>query len=198
MNPSFEAVRMLPDQIAGAEIVKKELPTVYKDSAVELEEAILAVRPDLIISVGQAGGQKDLTPEKVAINLAEARIPDNSGAQPMDQPLREDGDTAYFATVPVKAMVQRMKQHGIPASISYSAGTFVCNAVMYQARYLIEKKYPGIRSGFIHVPYATEQLGERSSELPCLPLAEIARGLGYAIEAAIEGSEVAMTGGTIF
>ena len=105
VNPAFEAVKLLPDTIAGAEIIKLEIPTVFTRSAVVVEEAIKEHQPDIVINVGQAGGRSCMTVEKVAINLAEARIPDNDGEQPFDQPLREDGETAYFATIPVKAMV---------------------------------------------------------------------------------------------
>lgn len=139
VNPAFEAVKLLPDTIAGAEIIKLEIPTVFTRSAVVVEEAIKEHQPDIVINVGQAGGRSCMTVEKVAINLAEARIPDNDGEQPFDQPLREDGETAYFATIPVKAMVENMRNHGIPAHISYTAGTYVCNSIMYNVLYLIDK-----------------------------------------------------------
>ena len=153
VNPAFEAVKLLPDKIADAEIIKLEIPTVFTRSAEVVEKAIEEYQPDIVLSIGQAGGRSCVTVEKVAINLAEARIPDNDGEQPLDQALREDGDTAYFATVPVKAMVANMRKHGIPAHISYTAGTFVCNSVMYHVLYLLDKKFPGVHGGFIHVPY---------------------------------------------
>lgn len=189
VNPAFEAVKLLPDVIAGADIVKLEIPTVYTRSAEVVEAAIEAENPDVVISVGQAGGRSTLTVEKVAINLAEARIPDNDGEQPVDQPLREDGDTAYFATVPVKAMVAAIREAGLPAFVSYTAGTFVCNSIMYHVLYLLDRKFPGVRGGFIHVPFEPGQVIDKANGTPCMPLADIARGLEAAIAAAVRGDD---------
>lgn len=186
VNPAYEAVKLLPDIIAGAEIVKLEIPTVFTRSAAVVEETIKEHEPELVINVGQAGGRSCMTVERVAINLAEARIPDNDGEQPMDQPIREDGENAYFATVPVKAMVENMRAHGIPAHVSYTAGTYVCNSIMYNVLYLADRKYPGIRAGFIHVPYESGQVTEKSNGTPFMSLEMIAEGLKYAIEAAIK------------
>ncbi|HAK71440.1 MAG TPA: pyroglutamyl-peptidase I, partial [Bifidobacterium sp.] len=165
---------------------------VFTRSAEVVEKAITDVKPDIVISVGQAGGRSALTVEKVAINLAEARIPDNDGEQPLDQPLREDGDTAYFATIPVKAMVANVRAHELPAFVSYTAGTFVCNSVMYNVLYLLDRKFPGVRGGFIHVPYASQQVVGKSNGTPFMPLPDIAKSLEYAIEAAVtdDGSAV--------
>lgn len=186
VNPAYEAVKLLPDIIAGAEIVKLEIPTVFTRSAAVVEEAIKEHEPELVINVGQAGGRSCMTVERVAINLAEARISDNDGEQPMDQPIREDGENAYFATVPVKAMVENMRAHGIPAHVSYTAGTYVCNSIMYNVLYLADRKYPGIRAGFIHVPYESGQVTEKPNGTPFMSLEMIAEGLKYAIEAAIK------------
>ena len=192
VNPAYEAVKLLSDTIAGARIVKLEIPTVFTRSAEVVEKAITDVKPDIVISVGQAGGRSALTVEKVAINLAEARIPDNDGEQPLDQPLREDGDTAYFATIPVKAMVANVRAHELPAFVSYTAGTFVCNSVMYNVLYLLDRKFPGVRGGFIHVPYASQQVVGKPNGTPFMPLPDIAKSLEYAIEAAVtdDGSAV--------
>lgn len=186
INPAYEAVKLLPDIIAGAEVIKLEIPTVFTRSAEVVEAAIKQYDPDLILNVGQAGGRTCMTVEKVAINLAEARIPDNDGEQPFDQKLREDGDTAYFATLPVKAMVENMKAHGIPAAISYTAGTYVCNSIMYHVLYLLDRRYPGKRGGFIHVPYESGQVVEKNAGMPFMSLSMIAEGLQYAIEAAVK------------
>ena len=186
VNPAYEAVRLLPDVIAGAEIIKLEIPTVFTRSAIVVEKAIEEYNPDIILCVGQAGGRTCITVEKVAINLAEARIPDNDGEQPFDQKLREDGETAYFSTLPVKAMVENMKVHKIPASISYTAGTYVCNSIMYHVLYLLEKRFKGKRGGFIHVPYESGQVVDKNIGMPFMSLDMIAQGLQYAIEAAIE------------
>lgn len=185
VNPAFEAVKLLPDQIAGAQIIKLEIPTVFTRSARVVEQAMEEHKPDIVIDVGQAGGRSCMTVEKVAINLAEARIPDNDGEQPFDEPLRADGETAYFATVPVKAMVENMRKHGIPAHISYTAGTYVCNSIMYNVLYLIDKKYNGIRAGFIHVPFEGGQVVEKPNGTPFMSLEMIAKGLEYGIEAAV-------------
>lgn len=189
VNPAFEAVRLLPDTVAGAEIIKLEIPTVFTRSAVVVEEAIQKYRPDLVINVGQAGGRSCMTVERVAINLAEARIPDNDGEQPSDRKIREDGENAYFATVPVKAMVENMRAHGIPAHVSYTAGTYVCNSIMYNVLYLTDRKYPGIRAGFIHVPFESGQVTEKPNGTPFMSLEMIAKGLEYSIEAAVKNDE---------
>ena len=183
VNPAFEAVKLLPDTIAGAEVVKIEIPTVYGKSGEVVEDSIKQHKPDVVLCIGQAGGRSTVTVEKVAINLAEARIKDNEGNQPIDLPLKADGENAYFATVPVKAMVNNIRKHGIPANISYSAGTFVCNDVMYNLLYMINKKYPEIKGGFIHVPFAPEQVIERADGTASMPVEMIAKALEYAIEA---------------
>lgn len=146
-------------------------------------------KPDIVINVGQAGGRSCMTVEKVAINLAEARIPDNDGEQPFDEPLRADGDTAYFATVPVKAMVENMRKNGVPAHISYTAGTYVCNSIMYNVLYLAAKKFPSVRAGFIHVPYENGQVVGKPNGTPFMPLDLIAKGLEHSIEAAVQNTE---------
>ena len=157
VNPAFEAVKLLPDTIAGAQIVKLEVPTQFVRAGEVLEAAMAEHKPDVVICVGQAGGRAAITPEKVAINLMDGRIPDNAGYQPVDVPIRADGPAAYFATLPVKAMVQRMQDAGIPAAVSYTAGTYVCNSLMYTLLFLIDRKFPSVRGGFIHVPYAMER-----------------------------------------
>ncbi len=189
VNPAYEAVKLLPDTIAGAQIIKMEIPTVFARSGPAVEEGIQKYQPDVVINVGQAGGRSCVTIEKVAINLAEARIPDNDGDSPMDQPLQEDGDTAYFATIPVKAIVENVRSHGLPCHISYTAGTYVCNCVMYNVLYLTAKKYPNIRAGFIHVPYASEQVVNKPNGTPAMSLEAIAKSLEYAIEAVVNHKE---------
>lgn len=186
VNPAFEAVKLLPDTIAGAQIVKREVPTQFVRAGEVLEAAMTAHRPDVVICVGQAGGRAAITPEKVAINLMDGRIPDNAGYQPVDVPIRADGPAAYFATLPIKAMVQRMRDAGIPAAVSYTAGTYVCNSLMYTLLSLIDRKFPGVRGGFIHVPYAMEQAVGKPLGTPSMDLHQIARGLEIAVEAVVE------------
>mgnify|MGYP002554640859 FL=1 len=183
VNPAYEAVKLLPDTIAGAEIIKLEVPTRFHRAGAVLEDAMQRHKPDAVICVGQAGGRAAITPEKVAINLMDGRIPDNAGYQPVDAPIREDGETAYFTSLPVKAMVQRMRDAGIPAAVSYAAGTYVCNYLLYTLLYLIDKKYPNVRGGFIHVPYAMEQVINKPLGTPSMDLRQIARGLETAMEA---------------
>lgn len=189
VNPAYEAVKMLPEQIAGAEIIKLEIPTVFSKSSVAVEEGIQKYNPDIVINVGQAGGRSHITIEQVAINLADARIPDNAGEQPLNEALQPDGDTAYFATVPIRAMVKHVQEHGLPCSISYTAGTYVCNCVMYNVLYMTQKKYPNIKAGFIHVPFATSQLIGKPATTPGMSLDEIEKSLEYAIEAVVLGVE---------
>ena len=189
INPAFEAVKLLPNTIAGAEVVKIEIPTVYGKSGKAVEEGIKQYKPDAVLCVGQAGGRSTMTVEKVAINLAEARIKDNEGNQPIDEPLQIDGERAYFATIPVKAMVNNIRKHGIPANISYTAGTFVCNDVMYNLLYMLDKKYPEIKGGFVHVPFALEQVVSRAEGTASMSIEIIAKALEYAIEAIVTNEE---------
>ncbi|WP_062532976.1 pyroglutamyl-peptidase I [Jeotgalibaca dankookensis] len=185
INPALEAVKLLADEIAGAEIVKLEIPTVFHKSAETLREKALEVKPDMILCVGQAGGRFAITPERVAINQDDARIPDNEDNQPIDVSIQEDGAPAYFATLPIKAMVEKIKAAGVPAAVSNSAGTFVCNHIMYQALYLAEKELDNIQAGFIHVPFIPEQVVDKP-EKPAMSLEDIAKGLTAALEAMVE------------
>lgn len=170
VNPAYEAVKLLPDTIAGAQIIKLQVPTRFALSGTVLEAAVNEHRPDAVICVGQAGGRSAITPERVAINLADASIPDNAGDQPVDEPIRKDGAPAYFTSLPVKAMVQKMRAAGIPAALSYTAGSFVCNSLMYTLLYLIDRQYPAMRGGFIHVPYAMEQAVSKPLGTPSMEL----------------------------
>lgn len=189
VNPAYEAVKLLPDEIGGAQIIKLEVPTVFGKAGEVLEANIKTEQPDAVICVGQAGGRSGMTVEKVAINFQDARIPDNDNQQPVDKPIKEDGETAYFATIPVKAIVAKMRENGIPAFISYTAGTYVCNDLMYTLLYLIDKKYPQMRGGFIHVPYAMEQTIDKPIGTASMALPVIAKALEYAVLAVIENQK---------
>ena len=131
INPAWEAVKLLPDTIGAFELTKLEIPTVFGTASQKVLEAAQAVQPDVILCIGQAGGRKAITPEMVGINLRHARIADNAGNQPQDEPVVSDGPAAYFATVPVRRMAQAIEDAGITAAVSYSAGTFVCNDTLY-------------------------------------------------------------------
>lgn len=189
VNPAFEAVKLLPDEIAGYEVVKLEVPTVFTKSARVLEDAIDREEPDVVLCVGQAGGRSAMSVERVAINLVEARIPDNDGEQPMDEPVRADGETAYFATLPVKAMAKAMNDAGVPAFVSYTAGTYVCNWLMYNALYLLARKRPEARGGFVHVPFATEQVVGKANGMPSMSVSVMADALRAALEACVANDE---------
>ena len=179
VNPAYEAVKLLPDTIAGAQIIKLQVPTRFALSCTVLEAAVNEHRPDAVICVGQAGGRSAITPERVAINLADASIPDNAGDQPVDEPIRKDGAPAYFTSLPVKAMVQKMRAAGIPAALSYTAGSLVCNALMYTLLYLIDRQYPAMRGGL-------EQAVSKPLGTPSMELHQIARGLALAVEVVVE------------
>lgn len=184
-NPAFEAVRLLPDTILDAQVIKLEIPTSFERSAQLLEQTLIAERPDVVLCVGQAGGRAAMTVERVAINLADARIPDNDNQQPIDVPLRDDGAPAYFATLPVKAMVEAMRAAGIPAFVSYTAGTFVCNSIMYHLLYLLNRDLPQTLGGFVHVPYAPSQGIDKPLSTPTMPIETIAAALTAGLEAAL-------------
>lgn len=188
INPAYQAVKLLPAKIAGAEIVKLEIPTAFERCAGAVEAGILAHRPDVVLCVGQAGGRCCVTVERVAINLADARIADNDGAQPVDRPVCPGGPAAYFATVPVKAMVKNVREHGIPCQLSYTAGTYVCNWVMYSVLHMARQRFPQLRAGFIHVPYAPEQTVDKPNT-PSASLESIAKALEWAIEAVVKAPE---------
>lgn len=197
INPALEAVKKMKDQIEGAEIVKVEIPTVFNKSIDELDKAMERENPDIVICVGQAGGRFDLTVERVAINMDDARITDNEGNQPIDTKIFEDGESAYFSSLPIKAAVEEIKKENLPASVSNSAGTFVCNHIMYGLLYLIDKKYEGVKGGFVHVPFIPEQVLDKRN-MPSMNIDDIARGLEAIVKASIINDEdIKAIGGTI-
>lgn len=183
INPALEAVKLVADKIGEVEVVKLEVPTVFGKSIQTVAAAMEKEMPDAVLCIGQAGGRFDLTPERVAINLDDARIKDNEGNQPIDVPIFEDGEPAYFTTLPIKAMVAKIREAGVPASISNSAGTFVCNHLMYGTLYTIAKNYPGVRGGFMHVPFVTSQVVNRAAAAPSLGLSDIVKGIEAAVAA---------------
>ena len=195
-NPAIESVKRIDENIEGAEIIKLEIPTVFHKASDVVEAKIKEVKPDVILSVGQAGGRYGITVERVAINEDDARIEDNEGNQPIDVKIREDGAPAYFASLPIKAMVEEIKKENIPASVSNTAGTFVCNHIMYQDLYLAEK-YGNIKAGFIHVPFLTEQVVDKPNTAS-MSLDDIVRGLNAAIRAIVkydDKKDLNITGG---
>ena len=194
INPSNEAVKMLPTKIDDAVIIKKELPVVFMKSINILDKYIKEYDPDIIICVGQAGGRPGLTVERVGINIDDARIPDNDKFQPIDEKIFKDGANAYFANIPIKAIVQEMQKNGIPASVSNTAGTYVCNHVMYGLLYLINKNYKEKKGGFIHVPYIPQQVVSKAK--PSMSLSDISKGLEIAIKASLKyNKDLEISGG---
>lgn len=198
VNPAFEAVRKVSDLIQGYEIIKVEIPTVYRKSVNVLDQAIEKHNPDYVLAIGQAGGRSAIAVERVGINIDDARIKDNEGNQPIDETICEDGQTAYFSNLPIKAMVEAMQKEKIPALVSNSAGTFVCNHILYNIMYLIENKYPSVKGGFIHVPFIPEQVVKKPNQ-PSMALDMIAQGIEIAIETAIKQSkDKKLVGGSIY
>lgn len=188
VNPSIESVKKLSNRIAGADIVKAEIPTVFYKSIKKLEELLEREKPDIVICVGQAGGRNRISIERVAINISDGNIPDNEGYQPIDEVIFEDGDTAYFSNLPIKAMVKKMNDRSIPTEVSNTAGTYVCNHIMYGLLYNINKKYPKMKGGFIHIPFLPEQVINKNN-MPSMPLDLIVEGLTIAIEVAINSGQ---------
>lgn len=196
INPALEAVGLVADRIGDVEIVKLVVPTVFGKSVDVVTEKMEAEKPDVVLCIGQAGGRHDLTPERVAINLDDARIPDNEGNQPIDRTICRDGAAAYFSNLPIKAMAAKIREAGLPASVSNTAGTFVCNHLMYGVLHHMAKHYPDMRGGFMHVPFVPSQTVNRPDPTPSMSEQDIARGIEAAIAAIAENkSDVAAVEG---
>ena len=180
-NPAWEAVKGLPDELAGATLKKIEIPTAFHRAARLIIDTMAAFRPDAVLMVGQAGGRSALTPEFVGINWQNGRIPDNDGFQPTGAFLEPDGETAYFATIPLSDMVASIRTAGIPAFVSYSAGTYVCNAVLYRVLHHISRNDLPCLAGFIHVPHTPDQAVDKSESTPSMAAETIRRGLEAAL-----------------
>ncbi|UQS86133.1 pyroglutamyl-peptidase I (plasmid) [Nicoliella spurrieriana] len=151
-NPSLDILHSLPDVLDVAEIIKQPLPTEFERGAQLVTSAIDKHQPEFVLNIGQSDGRSGITPELVAVNLDDARMPDNIGAQPKNQVIHADGETEYFSNLPIKTIVRNIRDLGLASFISTSAGSYVCNHVMYEVQYLMHKKYPNMKSGFIHVP----------------------------------------------
>ena len=196
INPSIECVKALPE-IEGVELIRLELPTVFKESAKRLNEVINDVKADAVLSVGQAGGRLGITMERIAINVDDARIPDNISQQPIDEAIQLDGEAAYFTTLPIKRIVKAIREAGIPAEVSNSAGTFVCNHIMYQALFAATKADKPFKAGFMHIPFIPEQ----TTYKPSLPLEESTKAVQIAIETIrdyINDEDIKVQEGAIF
>ncbi|SDD10744.1 pyroglutamyl-peptidase I . Cysteine peptidase. MEROPS family C15 [Cupriavidus sp. YR651] len=199
VNPSWEAVRALDGQQVGdAVIVARQLPCVF-GAAIDAMAALLeTLKPALVIAVGQAGGRTEMSIERVAINVDDARIADNAGAQPIDTTIAGDGPAAYFATLPIKAIVRDLRAAGVPAMVSQTAGTFVCNHVFYGLMHAIARQgLAATRGGFIHIPYLPEQAA-RHPGAPSLALETLVTGLRVAVGTALEtDTDIRVQGGQL-
>jgi pyroglutamyl-peptidase len=186
VNPSWQAVSLLAarrDDVAAV-----ELPCEFAASLPALRRAVDEHRPSLVVCVGQAGGRLEVTPERVAVNLIDARIPDNAGEQPVDVPVVPDGPAAYFTTLPVKACVAAIRAAGVPASVSHTAGTYVCNQVFYGLMHLLST-LPDVRGGFVHVPFSPEQVAASGKAAPSLGVDRIADALEVLVDTAMRTTE---------
>jgi len=176
VNPSFEALQLLPSRLGAVDIATRALPVVYGVALPVLRDAIATTEPDIVLCVGLAGGRTELSLERVAINVDDARIPDNDGNQPIDRPVIEGGPAAYFATLPIKAAVAALREAGIPAAVSNSAGTFLCNHVFYGLMHEAAIGARRFRGGFLHVPYLPSQAA-RQRGTPSIALEQIVEGI---------------------
>ena len=194
VNPSGEAVHLVAERWSGPErLVTAVLPVTFAGAADRLRALMAEHRPEAVIAAGLAGGREAIGVERVAVNLVDARIPDNDGAQPVDQPSVPDAPPARFATLPVKEIARRIAAAGIPAEVSYTAGTFVCNHVFFTA---LEVAASGIRAGFVHVPWSAEHAPSAGSAT--LPVADIARALEIAVRTSLDvAADVAVPGGAL-
>lgn len=175
INPSWETVSRLPDEIGGYTLTKLHVPVVFGEAAQVVLAAVEELMPDAILCVGQAGGRGSITPELVAINLRYAKIPDNKGQQPKDEPITKEGTQAYFSTLPVRQMAEAIAVAGVAAQVSYSAGAYVCNDLFYTLLHRYHNTQTKV--GFVHIPYATEQGKE-----PAMKMADMIKGITVAIE----------------
>lgn len=196
-NPSWDAVSLVaqapPD---GLDITAVRLSCVYGTALDELRAAVERTDPRLVLCVGQAGGRTGLAVERVAVNVDDARIPDNAGNQPVDEPVVPGGPVAYFASLPVKACVEAVRAAGLPAAVSQTAGTFLCNHVFYGLAHLIATERPALRGGFVHVPFAPHQVTDKAE--PSMSVGDIARGLGAVLStAARTTTDLRVVGGAI-
>ncbi|QDA30470.1 pyroglutamyl-peptidase I [Thermococcus indicus] len=184
INPSWEAVERLPENIGGARLIKHRLPVTFRGVREILPRLIVEERPDVVILTGQAGGRPNVTVERVAINVMDSKMPDNEGFAPEDEPVFEDAPAAYFATLPVKAIVAALRRKNIPAGVSNTAGTYVCNAAMFTALHTIAVAGMETRAGFIHVPFIHEQALEKPR--PSMALETVTRAFEVAVRTSLE------------
>ncbi|MFM1992004.1 MAG: hypothetical protein RJA99_4961 [Pseudomonadota bacterium] len=197
VNPSWLIASALDGEtIGGARVHAQRLPTAFRASLRVLRAALRRHRPVLVVALGQAGGRAELSIERVAINVDDARIPDNAGARPIDVPVVRGGPAAHFSTLPIKAIVAALRARGVPAAVSQTAGTFVCNHVFYGLQHALAGTR--VRGGFVHVPYLPEQAAAWPGE-PSLPLATMVDGVREALRVALahRGPDLREDGGAV-
>ena len=194
INPSEQIVHHLAAP-EGVTLIKKILPVEFKKSTVQLEELFREHQPDVVLSIGQAGGRAEISVERVAVNIDSVKssngsklLPDNAGNMPVDEPIEVEGASAYFATLPLWQIVEAIQEKGIPAGISNTAGTYVCNHVMYVSLYQAAVQYPHMKAGFIHVPFLPEQIAHREDKerLAAMTLEDMVRALQTALEVLVK------------
>jgi pyroglutamyl-peptidase len=196
-NPSWDVCRMLPLTIAGLRVETLRVPCEFGRAVEVVGKGIDRLRPALVVCLGQAGGRSHMSVERVAINVDDARAPDNGGARPVDTPIEPGGPPAYFATLPIKAMAAAMRRAGVPTEVSNSAGTYVCNHLMYGVLHFIASRGLDARAGFIHVPYAESQVIDKAG-IAAMSLATMAKGVEAAIvAAATHARDIAVSEGAI-
>lgn len=183
VNPSWQAVSALAARppVAGVTLRTALLPCVYGVAADVLRDAVTRWDPDVVVGVGQAGGRHQVTPERIAVNLDDAPAPDNAGGSPVDRPVVDGGPLAHRSGLPVKAIVAALRAAGIPAAVSDTAGTYICNHVFYAVMHLVATERPGMRAGFVHVPYSHDQVVDRAGAVPSLALDSITDALGVVV-----------------
>jgi len=187
INPAWEAARRV--QCGGANLIYAEIPTSYARGPQLLRELIKQHRPDAVLCIGQAGGRRGISLERVAINMMDASIPDNDGVKHVDEPIDPQDAPAYFSTLPIRRMQEHLHSLGLTAAISNTAGTFVCNRVMYEALSLNAQLYPHMRCGFIHVPYLPQQVEGKPEGTPSLPLQTMVYSLNEIVHTLIKELE---------
>src|SRR5437588_11232427 len=190
VNPSREAVLRLSSRLGDLTIETRIVPTVFGRAIAALEDAIVTTQPDIVLGVGLAGRGADWALERGAINVDDARIPDNDGQQPIDQPIVAGGPAAYSTGLPVKRAVAALREAGLPAIVSNTAGTFVCNHIFYGLMHLVASRRLPVRGGFLHVPYLPEQAADLAGiQVPSMALDDIARGIEIILRVAAAHSE---------
>lgn len=200
INPSWLAVRQLKQEFlayAGIQLTCLELPVTFADCFAPLQQVLLQQPVDLVLCIGQAGGRSHIGFEKVAINFAHARIADNAGAQPLNAALEPHGPDAYFSTLPLGAMVQACQERGVPAQLSFTAGTYVCNALFYQLMHFLKQEQHPALAGFIHIPYVPEQV--LNTPHASLTTTQVVTALHACIEVFLQNvpDEICTVGGTL-